>query len=111
MDGVSRSPFVHEAVLAFADGTDPASPGAAVTVELCGHWEHEGGCRWPHNNEIRLEGDVATFRVVFVAPPAEEHEVRERIELALRSACGSRRLQLQERALADRLADTPRPTV
>lgn len=117
-DGASRSPFVHEAVLVLADGVDPAAPGAAVTVELCGHWEHEGGCRWPHNSETRLEGDAATFRVVFVAPPAEEQEVRERIELALRSAgdwsvtsCGSRLLQPQERALADRLGDTPVPTV
>ena len=31
-----------EAELLLADDTDPAAPGAAVTVALCGHWEHEG---------------------------------------------------------------------
>jgi hypothetical protein len=113
---VLRRPFVHEVVLDLDEGTDPVAPGAAVTVALCGHWEHEGGCRWPHNNEIQPEGDVATFRTIFVAPPAEEREVRERIELALRSAAGwsvtasgPRALRAPERALAVRLANTPFP--
>jgi hypothetical protein len=115
---VLRRPFVHEVVLDLAEGTDPAAPGAAVTVALCGHWEHEGGCRWPHNNEIWSEGESTTFRTIFVAPLAEEREVRERIELTLRSAAGwsvtasgARALRENERALATRLAKTPLPTV
>ncbi len=111
-----RSPFVHEAVLRLGEGTDPAAPGAAVTVELCGHWEHEGGCRWPHNNELRAESEASIFRSIFVAPPAEVREVRERIEAALRSAAswsvtasGPRALRPEERPLAERLANTPLP--
>lgn len=111
-----RLPFVHEATLRLHDGTDPRAPGGAVTVELCGHWEHEGPCRWPHNNEIWPGGETATFRTIFVAPAAEEHEVKERIAAALRSAPGwdvttsaSRPLRTDEEDLAMRLARTPRP--
>jgi hypothetical protein len=111
-----RTPFVFEAQLRLDEGTDPAAPGAAVTIELCGHWEHEGGCRWPHNNELGLDSDDPNFRTLFVAPPSEEQEVRERIELALRSGqgwsvggCGRRALLPQEQPLAARLADTPLP--
>ena len=38
-------PYVTWARLALAPGTDPAAVGAAVTTELCGHWEHEPPCR------------------------------------------------------------------
>lgn len=111
-----RRSFVHEAVLRLGEDTDPGAPGAAVTTELCGHWEHEGGCRWPHNNEIRPEGELAAFRTIFVAPPSEESTVRERVESALRSATewsvnasGPRALRLDEQSLAARLANTPLP--
>ena len=114
---VVRSPFVHEAELRLAGGTDPGAPGAAVTTELCGHWQHEGGCRWPHNNELRATGDAAaTFRTVFVAPPEEEDEVRRGIERALRSAAGwtvmassARSLRPEEQPLAAKLANSPLP--
>ena len=36
--------FVHEAFLSMAPGNDIAAPGAAITVELCGRWEHEPPC-------------------------------------------------------------------
>lgn len=111
-----RDPFVYEAALHLVEGTDPGAPGAAVTVELCGHWEHEGGCRWPHNNELSDENGSTTIRTIFVAPPAEESEVRARIDAALRSASGwtvtasgARPLRSNEQALAARLADTPLP--
>ena len=41
--------FVHEAAIELADGADPRAPGGAITVALCGHWEHEPPCRWPHH--------------------------------------------------------------
>jgi hypothetical protein len=50
-----------------------------VTVELCGHWKHDGPCRWPHNNAI-ADG---RFRTLFVADPAEADDVAGRIEHAL----------------------------
>ena len=44
--------FVVDAAVELADRTNPAAVGAAVTTALCGHWEHDGPCRWPHNNAI-----------------------------------------------------------
>lgn len=107
---------MHEAELRLDDGTDPAVPGAAVTTGLCGHWEHDGPCRWPHNNDIRVEQGSATFRTLFVASPAEEPEVRERIDRILRTApgwsvlrIGPRSVVAEEEPLARSLAGTPLP--
>ncbi len=78
-----------EAELVLADDTDPAAPGAAVTVALCGHWEHEGPCRWPHNNAIATGGGgTARFRTLFVADGADEQAVRGLIAGALADAAG-----------------------
>ena len=114
-----RGPYVHEATLRLATGLDPAAVGAAVTVELCGDWEHEGGCRWPHNNEIEVEGDgrTASFRTLFISAPVEADELHERIAKALRASpewvvtqSGPRALTSGEMELAARLAMTPPPT-
>ena len=76
----------HEAVLELdsdAD-TDAAAPGAAVTVELCGHWEHEGTCRWPHcTTLVSRAGRALTVRVLFAAPEPERDEARRRIAAGL----------------------------
>jgi hypothetical protein len=80
--------FVHEAELRLEPGTDPGAVGAAVTTALCGHWEHEGPCRWPHNNAIDAGDAAAGFRTLFVAPAGDESEVRDRIERALREGSG-----------------------
>jgi hypothetical protein len=112
-----RHPYVTEARLVLADGTDADAVGAAVTVALCGHTEHEGGCRWPHNNAARPDDRGTAFRTVFVAPPDEEREVRERIDRALRASSrwtltsiGERALTGDEHDLAERLARTPPPS-
>ena len=104
---------VHEAVISLADGTDPQAVGAAVTTELCGAAEHDGPCRWPHNNALILRDDVAVLRTVFAAPASEEREVRTRIRSALRSSNEwevvsdrSGTLTPEERVLAARLATT-----
>jgi hypothetical protein len=113
---VSRQAFVHEAELRLDEGIDPAVPGAAVTTGLCGHWEHDGPCRWPHNNEIEVGAESALFRTVFVASRAEEPEVRERIERVLRTApgwsvvrIGPRPVARGEEPLARSLVGTPLP--
>jgi hypothetical protein len=95
-----REPHVREAILELARDVDPAEVGAAVTAELCGHWEHEGPCRWPHNNCIEPDSAPARFRTLFIAPSAEANEVHERIDHALRSAAGWRVLTSRERAVA-----------
>jgi hypothetical protein len=79
-----RRAFVHEAALVLESGADPRAPGAAVTVGLCGHWEHEGACRWPHLSVVsRVDGRDLTLRVLFACEAQDEHEVRERIADAL----------------------------
>ena len=110
----ARETFVHEAELRLEDGTDPAAPGAAVTTALCGHWEHEGPCRWPHNNDIAVSDALTTFRTLFAAPAADEDEIRKRIDRALRDGTGwavlrtgPRPVAAPEQALARLLAATP----
>jgi hypothetical protein len=107
--------FVTEAEIVLNEGCDPAAVGAAVTVELCGHWEHEGACRWPHNSAISADSDPARFRTLFVAEAADENHVRARIEGALRGGDGwrvihsrGRPVAAPERALAERLITGPR---
>jgi hypothetical protein len=103
--------WVHEATVILDDGIDPAAVGAAVTVALCGHWEHEGPCRWPHNNQI----DGTRFRTLFIAPADEEPEVRRRIRSALRDSADwrvdadhAREVAPDEEPLAATLLKTPR---
>jgi hypothetical protein len=110
--------FVVEAELVLGDGVDPGAVGAAVTTELCGHWEHEGPCRWPHNSAIEIEHDPARFRTLFVAQQREETLVRDRIEAVLRGELGWRLVDVRprsvadtERALAGRLLSGPRLAV
>jgi hypothetical protein len=112
--GAERA-FVLEAEIGLDEGCDPAAVGAAVTVELCGHWDHDGPCRWPHNNEIDAAPDPARFRTVYVADESEEPGVRERIEAGLRRGEGWRVLSIRprpvadsERSLADNLLTGPR---
>lgn len=68
--------------MAGLDG-DPAALGGAVTTELCGHWEHDGQCRWPHFTSPAVEGDEGVVTVYFDAPAEEKGLVRERIRSAL----------------------------
>ena len=79
--------FAHRLQLRVADlHGDPAALGAAVTVELCGHWEHEGPCRWPHHTSTDLEPDgTALVTVRYDADPSEVPVVRDRILLGLRA--------------------------
>jgi hypothetical protein len=108
---VARSAHVYAASIRLGEGTNPAEVGAAVTVELCGHWDHEGPCRWPHNNAIEDAAPVAAFRTVFVAPDDEIDEVRARIDRALRSSAewtvlesGPRALTAEEQTLGANLS-------
>lgn len=107
--------YVIEAELVLAAGLDPGAVGAAVTVELCGHWEHEGACYWPHNSAIDAARDPARLRTLFVAGEAEAVAVGDRIEAALRGAAAwnvvairSRPVATAERPLAQRLVAGPR---
>jgi hypothetical protein len=107
--------YVLEAEIQLQEGCDPRAVGAAVTVELCGHWEHEGPCTWPHNSATDTERSPALFRTIYVADEQEEPEIRDRIERSLKQAdewrviaVRSRPVSADERELADRLASGPR---
>jgi hypothetical protein len=109
-DSGDREVYVHRAVLELPEGSDERAVGGAVAVALCGSWDHDPPCRWPNNNGGVLDGREYRFRTVFAASPAEEPEVRERIETGLRD--GEWRLvhsepgdlTAEERTLGERMA-------
>ena len=76
-------PFVHAARAQLEPGGDPAALGGAVTVGLCGSWEHDGPCLWPHHSSTSMDGAATTVRTVFRAKPAHEREVRRLVDAAL----------------------------
>jgi hypothetical protein len=113
---MTRNAYVHEAILTLDAACDPRAVGAAVTSALCGHWEHDGPCRWPHNNDISPEHAPASFRTLFIAEPGDEPEVRARIEHALHDdarwmvqSSGAREPHASEGHLADRLRHVAPP--
>ncbi len=74
----------REVVLELEEGSDRAAPGAAVTVALCGHWKHDGACRWPHRTSVASQdGRVLRARVLVAAPRPELPEVLARVATAL----------------------------
>lgn len=80
-----RDAFAHDAVLRMAAGAGIGAPGAAVTVALCGHWEHPPPCPLaPHHSAARRDGEDVRLRVLFAAEPEAEAEVRRRIDASLR---------------------------
>ena len=104
--------FAFEAELELAPGTDPRAPGGAVTMALCGHWDHEGPCRWPHNSRMDTSVARARLRTVIVADDETKHEVVARIEGGLRADarwsvldCTTGTIRSDERGLAEGLAD------
>jgi hypothetical protein len=79
-----RQAYAHEALLDLAPDADERAPGAAVTVALCGHWEHEPPCPLsPHYTSVERASDGLHVRVLFAAQPEAQGEVRRRIDLAL----------------------------
>lgn len=63
---------------------DERAPGAAVTVALCGHWDHKPPCPLsPHFVRADRVDEELHVRVLFAAEPEMEIEVRRRIEQAL----------------------------
>ena len=78
--------YVQAASLRMDPDADLAAPGAAITLELCGSWDHVPPCPLaPHHTSPERNGDVdvVELRVVFAAEAAQEGEVRRRIVKAL----------------------------
>lgn len=80
----ARQAYAHEATVVLAADGDVRALGGAVTVALCGHWEHEPPCPLaPHRTDTQRSGDRVRVRVLFAAEPEAEPEVRTRIDRAL----------------------------
>jgi hypothetical protein len=80
-----RAPFVHHATLVMSSEADVDAPGAAVTLELCGSWDHKPPCPLPHHTHAERTGTTVSLRVVFATEPENEEDVRRRIDEALRT--------------------------
>ncbi|MGZ4755861.1 MAG: hypothetical protein ACXWA9_13195 [Acidimicrobiia bacterium] len=80
-----RSAFVVETELELGPGADRRASGGAVTTALCGHWEHDGPCRWPHHTAIDVSEATARVRTVVVTDAETRADVTRRIETALRA--------------------------
>ncbi|HEX8093261.1 hypothetical protein [Jatrophihabitans sp.] len=81
-----RQAFAHDAELAMPDTAADGAPGAAITVALCGHWEHQPPCPLaPHHTRADRDGDTVRLRILFATEPERVEEVRRRIEQALRA--------------------------
>ena len=77
--------FIHEATVQLAEGADPRAPGGAITVALCGHWDHEPPCRWPHHTDVSAAGGHHVVRTAFTVEAADEPVVRQKIAAALQT--------------------------
>jgi hypothetical protein len=81
---VARKAFVHDAVIAMQTGDSPDAAGAAITVALCGGWDHSPPCPLaPHYVTNTPTGETVTLRVLFATEPADEQRVRALIGKAL----------------------------
>jgi hypothetical protein len=107
-----RHAYAHDAVLGLAPDADIRAPGAAVTTELCGHWEHDPPCPLaPHHTAAHRDGADVRLRILFATEPEREAEVRERIGRALTvwdvRSCATGSLRPGEQAHAGRLVGSP----
>src|SRR3954469_11036756 len=70
-------------------GEDDHGPGGAITVALCGSWEHPPPCPLaPHHTAAERSGDEVRLRILFAARPDDEARVRGRIDDALAGGGG-----------------------
>jgi hypothetical protein len=81
---VVRTTYAHEANLLLEPGADEREPGAAVTVALCGSWEHAGPCPLaPHHTAVDRDAEHLVVRILFATEPEAEEAVRQKISAAL----------------------------
>jgi hypothetical protein len=84
---MTRVAYAHDAVVILDPGGDSRAPGGAITVALCGHWDHEPPCPLaPHHTDATPAGDnTVRLHVEFEAEPQDEARVRALIRQALSS--------------------------
>jgi hypothetical protein len=81
---VVRRAYAHDAVVALQPGGSANAPGGAITIALCGHWDHPPPCPLaPHYTGSFTSGEIVTLRVLFATEPTNEQRVRLLITEAL----------------------------
>ena len=101
MGDVTGEAIAVDVQLELRPETDARAPGGEVTRELCGAWDHEGPCRWPHFSEIDAETAPARLRTIVAVSADERDVVVRRIEKALRDDDRWHILQFDTRPVAD----------
>jgi hypothetical protein len=88
---MTRTAYAHDAVVLLDPGGDARAPGGAITVALCGHWDHEPPCPLaPHHTAATpADDDTLRLRVLFAADPEDEGRVRGLIAEALSAGRGT----------------------
>lgn len=81
---MAREAYAHDAVVTVEPGADSRAVGGAITVALCGYWDHQPPCPLaPHHTTATPVGERLEVRVLFATEPANEHRVRTLISGAL----------------------------
>ena len=79
-----RQGYAHDAVLTLDDDGDERVPGGAITIALCGSWEHEPPCPLaPHHTRTSRSDGRLRLRLLFAAEPDDEERVRSLVDDAL----------------------------
>jgi hypothetical protein len=82
---MSRTAYAHDAVVILDPGGDSRAPGGAITVALCGHWDHEPPCPLAPHHTDAVPADDGTVRLRVLFATEDEERVRELIGEALSS--------------------------
>ena len=107
-----RTAFAHDAVVDMDDDADLTGPGGAVTLALCGSFDHAPPCPIaPHHSRAERRDDGVAVRVLFAVEAPREAEVRARIDEALATGPASARTAPAPggRSAAARRAPSPSP--
>jgi len=79
-----RTAFAHDAVVDVEYDTDLSGPGGAVTLALCGAFDHPPPCPVaPHATRADRQPGGVAVRVLFATEAVREAEVRRQIDEAL----------------------------
>ncbi|MBO9533567.1 MAG: hypothetical protein J7513_11410 [Solirubrobacteraceae bacterium] len=82
-----RIAHAHNATVRVDGQGDPAAIGGAITVALCGHWEHDGPCpiaphhtSWHHDPNA---GAIVHVRVLYAVTDEERDDALQRLREGL----------------------------
>jgi hypothetical protein len=79
-----RHVFAHQSILLMDRDADLRAPGGAITVALCGHWDHEPPCPLAaHHTRTEWLEDQLRVRTLFATEMDNEQTVRLHIDNAL----------------------------